>query len=229
MNKAKTTKGSLALKLEDFQELSRSGRELAKELRLESLLQSILETAGRLTGSPDASIILRNERQPTLYFAAATGDQADWVLATFGADSDTQIPIEGSKAGLVYETGESLVENAVKAHFEGVDAETNKRSVRMVCVPLAVGEKRLGVMQVLNKGGEGYGERDRAILEYLADQASVAIRNARLMESLLALSGLYGTSRKTEELLARMEELEQEAHAETLTVLFADMRGCASP
>jgi class 3 adenylate cyclase len=225
MNKARTTRSSPALTLEDFQELSRSGRELAKELRLESLLHSILDTASRLTGSPDASIILRNERQPTLYFAAAIGDQADWVLATFGAGSDTQVPIEGSKAGLVYQTGESLVENTVKDHFEGVDAETNKRSARMVCVPLSVGDKRLGVMQVLNKGGEGYGERERAILEYLADQASVAIRNARLMESLLALSGLYGTSRKTEQLLTRMEELEQEAHAENLTVLFADMRG----
>jgi class 3 adenylate cyclase/putative methionine-R-sulfoxide reductase with GAF domain len=213
------------LTTKDFQTLAQSARELTKELSLEKLLNNILEIAGRLTDSPEASVILRNERQHTLYFAAATGDEADWILSSFGIHSDNQIPIDGSKAGEVYKSGVSLVENFVKDHFGEVDDETKTTTKSMVCVPLAVGEKRLGVMQVLNKTSGDYSDRDRIILEYFSDQASVAIRNARLMESLLAHSGLYGSSRQTDKLLARMDELEQEAHAETLSVLFADMRG----
>jgi len=210
---------------EDFRALANSARQLTEELALETLLQSILETASRLTNSPETSIILRNEREPTLYFAAATGEQADWVLSTFGLHSEKQIPIQGSKAGSVYESGKSLVENVVRHHFAGVDDETRSVTKSMVCVPLRVGETRLGVMQVLNKTTGDYTEHDRVLLEYFADLASVAIRNARLLESLLAHSGLYGSTRTTNELFARVRELHQQARTETLSVLFADMRG----
>ncbi len=210
---------------EDFRALTHSGRELSKELGLDQLLQNILQTASQLTNSPETSIILRNDREPTLYFAAATGDEAEWVLSTFGIYSETQIPIEGSKAGSVYRSGTSLVENVVRDHFHEVDIETDTATKSMVCVPLSVGRQRLGVMQVLNKSTGDYTQRDRVILEYFADQASVAIRNARLMESLLAHSGLYGSSSNTDELLERMNELNQPARTETLTILFADMRG----
>ncbi|MEW8523410.1 MAG: hypothetical protein AB2552_10210, partial [Candidatus Thiodiazotropha endolucinida] len=62
---------------DDFQALAQSSRALTKELSLEILLNTILDTAGKLTNSPETSIILRNERQPTLYFAAATGEEAE--------------------------------------------------------------------------------------------------------------------------------------------------------
>ena len=213
------------LTTEDLRALAYSGRELTKELGLETLLQRILDTAGRLTESPETSIILRNDRAPTLYFAAATGAEAEWVLSTFGLHSEKQIPIEESKAGSVYQSGISLVENVVEDHFSGVDTETESVTKSMVCVPLRVSSERLGVMQVLNKITGDYTPRGRVILEYFADQASVAIRNAKLMESLLAHSGLYGAKRTTDELFARMQEINQDARTETLSVLFADIRG----
>jgi adenylate cyclase len=210
---------------EDLLALARTGRELAGELSLDVLLQRILETASRLTDSPETSIILRNEHQSTLYFAAATGPEADWILSTFGEYSEKQVPIDSSKAGAVYQSGVSLVENLVKNHFTGVDVETKGITKSMVCVPLRVGNSRLGVMQVLNKTTGDYCARDRVILEYFADHAGVAIRNAKLMESMVAHSGLYGAIRTTDQLLARMHVVNQAAHTETLSVLFADMRG----
>lgn len=210
---------------EDLRSLALSSRELTKELALDTLLQRILETASRLTDSPETSVILRNDRQPTLYFAAATGEEAEWVLSAFGVFSDKQVPIEGSKAGAVYLSGDSLVENAVKNHFSEVDNETQSITKSMICVPLHVGSDRLGVMQVLNKRSGDYTVRDRVILEFFADQASVAIRNAKLLESLLAHSGLYGRVKGNDDLFARMKEINQEARPETLSVLFADMRG----
>ncbi|MDX2506406.1 MAG: TIR domain-containing protein [Gammaproteobacteria bacterium] len=213
------------LTIDDFQALVNTGRKLSRELALEQLLQNILQSASDLTDSSDTSVILRNDFETSLYFAAATGEEAEWVLSNFGIHSKKQIPIEGSNAGAVYLSGKSLVENVTKEHYSGVDDTTNTVTKSMVCVPLRVGDETLGVMQVLNKKEGIYTQRDRVILEHLADQASVAIRNAKLLSSLLAHSGLYGSTLRTGELFDRVNLLNQPAKTETLTVLFADMRG----
>lgn len=213
------------LTADDWRTLAQSARTLSREIGLETLLQRILQVAAELTGSPEASVILQNERAPTLYFAAAVGPEADWVLSTFGEHSEQQVPIAGSKAGAVHTSGVSLVENVVRGHFSGVDAETKGATKSMVCVPLRVGDERLGVMQVLNKLDGDYSPRDRVLLEYFADQASVAIRNARLLDNLLAHSGLYGARRSTEQVFERLREVREDARSEILSVLFADMRG----
>jgi len=207
---------------EDLLALIESARQLGGELSLEAVLHRILERAGALTDSPAASVILRNEERDTLYMAAATGPDAEWVLTTFGFFSEKQIPLKESKAGEVFRSGESIVENAVRGHFKGVDAETEKPTESLVCVPLTVGGEPLGVMQMLNKQSGDYTKRDRALLESFAVQAAMAIRNARLIEGLGAHSGLSETQRSSFDIMA---ELRKPAHREDLTVLFADLRG----
>src|SRR5262249_49066429 len=80
-------------------------------------------------------------------------------------------------------------------------------------------------MQILNKRSGDYTKRDQVILEHLASQAAVAINNAELFERLLAHSGLYTRLKTASELAELMRELQQPAHAEKLTILFADMLG----
>ena len=201
------------------------GRELAAEVGLDSLLHKMLAKAGELTDSPDASVILKHEGRPGLYVAAANGEKSEWVLLTFGRYSAKAIPIEGSKAGQVFQTGRSIVENTVQGYFEGVDAETKKVTESMVCAPLCIGDRTIGVMQILNKRGGLYENRDRAILEHLASHAAVAIQNALLFESLVAHSGLYTECKTTAELAALVAELHDAPRQEVLTILFADMRG----
>ena len=90
-NFAKSVDEANLLTPEDFRALANTGRYLSKEPALDQLLQNILQTASQLTDSPETSIILRNEHEPTLYFAAATGDEADCVLSTFGIHSEKQV------------------------------------------------------------------------------------------------------------------------------------------
>jgi class 3 adenylate cyclase/putative methionine-R-sulfoxide reductase with GAF domain len=213
------------LKPKDMLALIESGRELSAQVGLESLLKNILVRASGLTDSPDTSVILKHEARSGLFVAAATGDKAEWVLTTFGKHSAKEIPIKDSKAGAVFETGKSIIENKVRGHFKGVDAETKKITESMVCVPLRVGDNSLGAMQILNKRGGDYTERDRLVLEHFASQAAVAIKNAQLFESLLAHSGIYTKLNATSELTGLMQELHRPASREKLTVLFADMRG----
>ncbi len=213
------------LSADEMLALIRSGRELSAQVTLDKLLKSILEKASAFTDSPDTSVILRHDDRDGLYMAAATGDKAEWVLTTFGRHSAKAIPIDGSKAGSVYSTRNSLVENKVEGHFRGVDDETKMVTESMVCVPLCAGNNTLGVMQILNKRSPPYTEHDLVLLEHFASQAAVAIQNAQLFERLLAHSGLYTRTSAGAELEDLMLELYEPAHTERLTVLFADMRG----
>jgi len=213
---------------DDLMALVESGRELAGDIAIESLLQRILTRACELTDSPDSSVILHNEHRGSLYFAAATGDNAAMVLERWGETAEQQIPIEGSVAGEVFTDGKSQVVHAVAGddgHYKGVDSDTRKATQSMVCVPLRLGDSCLGAMQLLNKRGGDYSDRDRVLLEHFADQAAVAIRNARLFGDLLAHMGLYAPPEDGKGPLDLMAELERPAHTETLTIMFPDMRG----
>jgi class 3 adenylate cyclase len=96
----------------------------------------------------------------------------------------------------------------------------------MICVPLVSVSRRtrqtraLGVVQILNKRSGNYSMRDRVLLERFADQVAVAIENAILVRDLFANMGLYTTAE-----LDPLEVVARPAWNETVTVLFADMRG----
>ena len=217
-----------SLKPTDLIALMESGNELAAEVNLGTLLRNILTRASHLTDSPDTSIILYKEDTKSLYFAEATGTNANFLLTTWGEFSDKKIPIHGSKAGEVFTTGRSIVVNAIARdprHFKGVDKDTKKDTQSMVCVPLKLSQRCLGVMQLLNKRTGRYTERDRVLLEQFATHAAVAIRNAQLFESLLAHMGLYASRAKNHGPLELLKELNKPARLERMSVLFADLRG----
>ena len=204
------------------------GRELAAELDLRTLLPRILARACGLTDSPDGSVILYDPDRRDLYFAEAVGRDAAKLVETWGRSRVKGIPLDGSKAGQVFTTGRSLLVDALAGdveHFKGVDADTRRTTESMICVPLTVGTERLGVMQLLNKASGDYSTRDVALLEHFAGLAAVALRNATLVNDLLAHMGWYEAHGTTADPLELLATIRRPAHNEELTVMFADMRG----
>jgi adenylate cyclase len=209
----------------DLLTLVKSVRELSTQMDLRKLIQEILARAGDLTDSPDASVILYNERRDSLYFAAATGSKGEMLLERMGENSLEQVRME-SIAGEVFRNGQSRIVREVAEdphHQKSVDSLTNTKSRSMVCVPLNAAGEKLGVMQLLNKRAGDYSERDQVLLEHFSDQAAVAIRNARLVSSLVAHMGLYGNPDQGP--FEMVKEIEKPVHDEELTIMFADMRG----
>lgn len=220
--------GTTSLSTDDLLALVEMGSELAAVLDLRALLPSILARACELTTSPDGSVILFDHGRGDLYFAAATGADAERLLATWGPRRTHGIPVDGSKAGQVFTTRQSLNVAALvddEEHFKGVDAETRRTTRSMICVPLVAGSDCLGVMQVLNKAEGNYSERDITLLEHFATQAAVALRNARLVEDVLAHMGWYSSDDGASDPATVLKSLRQPAQSEELTVMFADMRG----
>jgi adenylate cyclase len=208
----------------DFLALLECGRQLTAEINIDQLLQQILLSANKLTNSPDGSVLLHDKERNGLYFAAATGESGPMLLKKWGESSNQRVPIQGSKAGVVFTTGQSLVIDSLEQdpqHYKGVDQQTQKATNSMICVPLTFGKEPLGVIQILNKRSGNYSERDRVLLENFASQASVAIRNASLFKDMVAHMGLYASHDAT----GLVSQLRRPAHHEKLTVLFADMRG----
>ncbi|MEW6153524.1 MAG: GAF domain-containing protein [Actinomycetota bacterium] len=212
----------------DLRALVETAQALAGEVRLDRLLDLVLERAGALTGSPDASVLLYSPEKGGLSFVAVAGANASALLERWGPDSDQCVPLVGSMAGEVFTSGRPLVVGAVEGvdgHFKGVDSDTGQSTASMVCAPLAVGGQRLGVVQLLNKAGGGYDGRDLALLEHFTAHAAVALRNVQLYDDLLAHMGLYGSRRAGLGPAELLEELRRPPLNEELSVLFADMRG----
>lgn len=219
---------TLSLSAEDLLALVETSRDLAAVLDLRTLLPRILARACGLTASPDGSIILFDNERRSLYFAEAVGAASATLLADYGFGGKHSVPLDGSMAGQVFVTGRSLKEDALaddKRHYKEVDQATRVVTQSMICVPLAVGDERLGVMQLLNKRGSDYSTRDVVLLEHFASQAAVALRNATLLRDVLAHMGWYEAQGTGSNALQTMEALRRPAHTETLTVMFADMRG----
>jgi class 3 adenylate cyclase len=226
--------GADVLHRDDLLALVDISRELASEIHLPRLLHRILDAATRLTDSPDGSVILLDETRDCLYFADAVGPSAALLLERWGKASDQNVPILGSKAGQVFTSGVPAIVDAIPDdpnHFKGVDEDTKRQTSSMACVPLTVTSRRtgsartLGVLQILNKRGGNYTERDAILLQRFADQAAVALENAQLVSDLFAHMGLYSTSDGADPVKTYTDLRSRPAWHETLSVLFADMRG----
>jgi adenylate cyclase len=198
---------------------------LSLELDQEKLVQTILEIACKLTSSHAGSVLLYDPERKGLFFAAVLGESAKELLMNWGERSNQRVPLAGSHAGKAFTTGRVNLE-AESKRFAEVDKQTGNRSHRILSMPLLIGRKSIGVLQVLNKRkAKGaflkYDARDRALIEHLGRQAASAINNSRLVDKLRAHMGLYSRGGVDD----LVERVDQPAETVRLSLLFADMRG----
>ncbi len=217
--------GLQSLSKDELLELLDLLEQVSAETDPQRLVRSILETACRMTSSPDGSVLLLDPERNGLFFAAARGEKAEELMQTWGEHSSQRVPLGASNAGRAFTTG-TIIASERSHHFGEVDRQTGKSSLSILSVPLRVRGRSLGVLQTLNKVGSDnqpmeYGPRDHVVIEQLARQAAIAIDNAQLISKLLAHMGLYSRQDATD-LVERVNEVPQR---ERLTLMFADMRG----
>lgn len=140
------------------------------------LLSRIMESAERLIGSDASSLLLVDTGTKQLYFEIALGDKGDDVKK-YTLDMGEGI------AGWVAQNGRSLVVNDTEndpRHFSGIGDDTGYKTRNLIAVPLRAKDEVIGVLEVINKSNqESFNDEDLKFLEVLADQASIAIQNAR--------------------------------------------------
>jgi K+-sensing histidine kinase KdpD len=152
---------------------------LNSTLDLETLLQLVTSTGVELLACQSTSILLYDEKQPRLYFAAATGSDPKKL-------AQVPVPIEGSLAGTIFRTNRSIILNNAEQdsrHYTGVSEHLHFHVKTLVGVPMLIRDRVMGVLEAVNKREGIFDERDETILSVIASHAAIAIENARLLAS----------------------------------------------
>jgi PAS domain S-box-containing protein len=155
-------------------------RELTSIVSLERLLHGIVEAAADLTDTESAAILLHD----------AVSGQLRFIASSRYADELLNIPvsIDGSIAGVAFASGEPIVVDNVNADprcYKAVGEGINFQAQSVLAVPLQYLQQRVGVLEAENKrNGSSFDDDDIGVLTMLATQATVAIENARLFETL---------------------------------------------
>ncbi|MBN1679917.1 MAG: GAF domain-containing sensor histidine kinase [Anaerolineae bacterium] len=162
-----------------YARLMEISRQLNSTLDLGTLLNRISAAATELTETQEASILLIDPNTGELRFEAASNLSGSAMEAI-------PVPMEGSLAGWVAKHGEpELVEDARSDSrwFGDVDKTTGTITRNLLAVPMRVHNQIIGVVEAMNKiHDKPWTSDDVNTLSALADQAAIAVQNARLFQ-----------------------------------------------
>lgn len=178
--------GAIAQSLELDQQQRRDEAKLLEitsgvsgEAQLETFLRRLADAARDLVEADRCSLFLHDSKRDLLSSVLVDGHSA---LAA------EHRPGHGL-AGASFQSGEVLKLDDARTdpRFRAdIDELPGAPTRSMLCVPMATkGGARIGVIQVLNRRGGDFTERDELRLRSLAAQAAVAVDNARLLDDVL--------------------------------------------
>lgn len=169
----------LLRRLARIQQLLVVARILNETLDLETLLRYIVETAADLTQTEASSVLLLDPKTERLRFACATNIAPS-------ALRELSVPMDSSVAGWVLTTGKAMTIPDVHQadfFFIGVDEVLGFHTRSIMAVPLEIHDRRIGVLEVVNKiGDRPFTEDDLESLMILGSLAAVSIENSRLFQ-----------------------------------------------
>ena len=158
------------------------------------LLTEILGRAAAIAEAEKGSIMLFDEGSDELVVQVVRGIDPETEQKILNGEIVTKRLKRGEGvAGQVAATGTPMVVNNV---FDGPQfvRSLTSRVNSILCVPLRVHGDVIGVLNITNKfQGKSFSDADLQIIQQVADQAAVAIHNARLYEMAVtdSLTRLY--------------------------------------
>ena len=154
------------------------GQVVNSSLKLDDVLRIVMDTIVRLTGAERGFLMLRNEK----------GDMAIDIARNLEQETlnDTEFAISRTVVNRVITQGQPvLTTNAQEdPRFDSQESVITLNLRSILCVPLKVKGELTGVIYADNRIRTGLFTRsDLELLSAFANQAAVAIENARLFES----------------------------------------------
>ncbi|MDR0554958.1 MAG: sigma 54-interacting transcriptional regulator [Treponema sp.] len=143
------------------------------------LLTRIIESACRLCEGEAASLLLVNPEEGKLYFEVALGAKGAEV-------KKYTVRIGEGIAGWVAQHNTSLVVNDAEnddRHLHSISKNIHFPANNILAVPMRSKDRCVGVIEILNKKKKkDFSQEDLEWLEIFANQAALAIQNARSFE-----------------------------------------------
>jgi signal transduction histidine kinase len=156
-------------------------RAISSSLDTDMILHFTTALAANALGAEASSLLLVDSETQELVYAISHGTAADSLRGR-------RVPMEAGVVGWVARNGQATIVNDTandSRYSSKTDADRGFVTRNILCAPLHVKDRTLGVLQVLNKEGNvDFDAEDTDWLMALAAQASVAIENAYLYTSL---------------------------------------------
>lgn len=161
---------SLRRHVDELKELEKIGRSVTASLDLDHILTIIVDTAVKLTGAEEGSLLFLDDDSGELIMRAARNFQDEFVR-TF------RLPVSDTLAGDVIRTGVPVMINEETPQ----KIKTRYLVHALMYVPLQIQGKVFGVLGVDNRERvQGFTQKNLSLVSTLADYAAIAIENARL-------------------------------------------------
>lgn len=161
--------------------LSQLGQILNSTLDQKEVRRRAMEAATQLMKAEVGSLLLVDEQKQQLYFEVALGDQEEKIKTIY-------LNMGEGIAGWVAREGKPLIVNAPEKDprfFKGVDERTDFKTRNLLCVPVKVKGRVIGVLEAINKKDEEpFNKEDLSLFVSLADQVAIALDNSRLYHEL---------------------------------------------
>ena len=185
-----TLSGEIQRERDNLRVFSRITRALLQETELASLLRLIVDSAIHLIGGERGFILLADKNGKPV---PGCDDKAMRVSVARSFDrSDIPIPATRISTGIaerVVEGGRPLlsVDAGRDERFEEMPSVEDLKLRSVMCLPIHIEGRTDGVLYVDNRLQRGaFTEDDLDLAELFADQAAMAIRNARMVAELRA-------------------------------------------
>jgi sigma-B regulation protein RsbU (phosphoserine phosphatase) len=155
--------------------------EFATSLDLEETLQHAVTRIANYLQAEAASIFLLDDTGRTLICRKCTGPVDICGLTLSAEEGIVGASIAGHSIQLVRDAREH------QRFAAGVDANTGFVTRSILCLPLVIGERCIGALELLNKrGGDGlFAHADGRLAAAVAAGAALAIHNARMAQALV--------------------------------------------
>lgn len=188
---------------------------------MEEIVETILERISQLVPAKNWSLLLLDETKGELFFQVAVGLDEEIT-------KDIRIALGEGVAGTVALTGEPLVVRDVEEEprfTSKVDALSGFRTRSLICLPLKLRGRALGVVEIVNPVDHSlFEEPQMTLLSILADYLAIAIGNSLNYKRLasMALMDTVTNYYNTRFLHQFLDELTS-GEDRTVSLVFMDM------
>lgn len=169
----------------EFAVLHNMAKSLTSTLKVDDVLQTIMEKIEELLSPDNWSLLLLDESTNELHFQIVRGEGAHKL-------KETRIKVGEGIAGWVAQSGEAAIVSDVSkdSRFSRQgDFLTRTRTQSIACVPVQFRNKMLGVIEIINyRGHRGFSQKDMDLLQPMADYAAIALQNAFYVEKIHELT-----------------------------------------
>jgi GAF domain-containing protein len=161
--------------------LEEANLQLAENITEMKRLNRELESYAAQIAEANTSLEWQIDQLTTLHEAGRTITSSLDLDTTLKTILDMSSKIIGSTAGAIKLIDEESKELRIRAEAGKLGEGSRPRSV--LDLPLRIGEKTIGVFELVREAKEALDDDERQLLETMASQAAIAIENARLFEN----------------------------------------------